>query len=82
MHKERDTNGTYPNDHLERIDQTEGLNRGYGSEDDDSHRAGSDQRRRSEGQKHARASLHGDNHSQTPRSDKKSPVESNNVLAH
>ena len=65
--------------YLERTDQTQGLNRGYGGEDDDSHRAGSDQRRRSEGQKNAHAPLHGDDHGQTPRAEEKAPVQTPNV---
>ena len=55
--------------YLERIDQTDALKRAYGGEDDDSHRAGSDQRRRSEGQKNAHAPLHGDDHGQTARAE-------------
>jgi len=58
------------------------MNRGYGDEDDDSHRAGSDQRRRSEGQKNAHAPLHGDDHGQTPRAEHKTPVETHNVAVY
>ena len=68
--------------YLERIDQTQGLNRGYGGEDDDSHRAGSDQRRRSEGQKNAHAPLHGDDHGQTPRAEEKARVHTHYMAAH
>ena len=58
------------------------MNRGYGGEDDDSHRAGSDQRRRSEGQKNAHTPLHGDDHGQTPRAEEKSPVNTRNVFVY
>ena len=57
------------------------MNRGYGDEDDDSHRAGSDQWRRSEGQKNAHAPLHGDDHGQTPRAEEKAPKQTENVAA-
>ena len=66
---------------LKRIHQTDGLNRGYGGEDDDSHRAGSDQRRRSEGQENAHAPLHGDDHGQTPRAEQKCPKRTQSMAA-
>ena len=68
--------------YLEGIDQTDALNCGHGGEDDGSHRAGSDQRRRSEGQKNAHAPLHGDDHGQTPRAEQKSPDQTQNLAAH
>ena len=68
--------------YLEREDQTEAMNRGHGGEEDDSHRAGSDQRRRSEGQKHAHAPLHGDDHGQTARAEVKAPVQTYTVAVH
>ena len=68
--------------YLKRIDHTDGLNRGYGGEDNDSHRAGSDQRRRSEGQENAHAPLHGDDHGQTPRAEERAPVQTRNVAMH
>ena len=55
------------------------MNRGYGGEDDDSHRAGSDQRRRSEGQKNTHAPLHGDDHGQTARAEERTPVETRGI---
>ena len=58
------------------------MNRGYGGEDDGSHRAGSDQRRRSEGQKNAHAPLHGDDHGQTPRAEQKAPKRTHKVHAY
>ena len=58
------------------------MNRGYGGEDDDSHRAGSDQRRRSEGQKNAHAPLHGDDHGQTPRAEQRTPVDTHSVAVY
>ena len=58
------------------------MNRGYGGEDDDSHRAGSDQRRRSEGQKNAHAPLHGDDHCQTPRAEQRTPVDTHSVAVY
>ena len=67
--------------YLEGIDQTDALNRGHGGEDDDSHRAGSDQRRRSEGQKDAHAPLHGDDHGQTPRAEQKCPKRTQSMAA-
>ena len=68
--------------YLKRIDHTDGLNRGSGGEDNDSHRAGSDQRRRSEGQENAHAPLHGDDHGQTPRAEERAPVQTRNVAMH
>ena len=68
--------------YLERIDQTEAMNRGHGGEEDDSHRAGSDQRRRSEGQKDAHAPLHGDDHGQTARAQERAPKQTRNVAVH
>ena len=68
--------------YLKRIDHTDGLNRGYGGEDNDSHRADSDQRRRSEGQENAHAPLHGDDHGQTPRAEERAPVQTRNVAMH
>ena len=58
------------------------MNRGHAGEDDDSHRARSDQRRGSEGQKNAHAPLHGDDHGQTPRAEKKAPNQAQKVPAH
>ena len=58
------------------------MNRGHGGEEDDSHRAGSDQRRRSEGQKHAHAPLHGDDHGHTPRAQEKAPKQTRDVGEH
>ena len=58
------------------------MNRGYGGEDDDSHRAGSDQRRRSEGQKNAHTPLHGDDHGQTARAEMKTSVQTRNITVH
>ena len=58
------------------------MNRGYGGEDDDSHRAGPDQRRRSERQKNAHAPLHGDDHGQTPRAEQRTPVDTHNVAVY
>ena len=55
------------------------MNHGYGGEDDDSHRAGSDQRRRSERQKNAHTPLHGDDHGQTPRAEQRTPVDTHSV---
>ena len=74
----KDLNQNY----LERIDQTDALNRGYGDEDDDGHRTGSDQRRRSEGQKNAHTPLNGNDHGQTPRADQKTHVDAHDVAAH
>ena len=68
--------------YLEGIDHTHGLNGGHGGEEDDSHRAGSDQRRRSEGQKHAHAPLHGDDHGHTARAEERPHVETHNMDAH
>ena len=68
--------------YLERKHQTDGMNRGYVGEDNDSHRAGSDQRRRSKGQKNAHAPLHGDNHGQTARAEQKCPVDTHNVFVY
>ena len=56
------------------------MNRGYAGEDDDSHRAGSDQRRRSEGQKNAHAPLHGNDHGQTTRASEKTNSQTRSVL--
>ena len=55
------------------------MNRGHAGEDDDSHRARSDQRRGSEGQKNAHAPLHGDDHGQAPRAEEKASVQTRNV---
>ena len=66
--------------YLKGIEQTDGLNRGYDGEDDDSHRASSDQRSRSEGQKNAHTPLHGDDHGQTSRTDEK-PREQTHYVA-
>ena len=68
--------------YLQRINHADGLTRGYGGEDDDSHRAISDQWRRSEGQENAHAPLHGDYHGQTPRTEEKTPVKTRNVAMH
>ena len=58
------------------------MDRGHGGEEDDSHRAGSDQRRRSEGQKHAHAPLHGDDHGHTARAQEKAPDQTQRVALH
>ena len=58
------------------------MNRGYAGEDDDSHRAGSDQRRRSEGQKNADTSLHGDDHGQIPGAEQRTPVDTHSVAVY
>ena len=55
------------------------MNRGYGGKDDYSHRAGSDQRRRSEGQKNADTPLHGNDHGQTPRAEQRTPVDTRGI---
>ena len=58
------------------------MNRAYGGKDHDSHRAGSDQRSRSEGQKNAHAPLHGDDHGQTPRAEQRTPVDTHSVAVY
>ena len=58
------------------------MNSGYAGEDDDSHRAGSDQRRRSEWQKNAHAPLHGDDHGQIPGAQQRTPVDTHNVAVY
>ena len=68
--------------YLERVDHTYALDRGHGGEEDDSHRAGSDQRRRSEGQKDAHAPLHGDDHGHTARAQERAPKQTWNVGHH
>ena len=76
--QQQNTNTLY----LERKHQTDCMNRGYGGEDDDSHRAGSDQRRRSEGQKNAHTPLHGDDHGQTARAEEKARVHTHDEAAY
>ena len=58
------------------------MNRGYGGKDDYSHRAGSDQRRRSEGQKNAHTPLHGDDHGQIPGAEQRTLVDTHSVAVY